>query len=212
MNNGHLPQKDVKTTIPPKRRTEKKDGPMELGQPEGFCRTKASIACVPPHKKSPMAKPTEMMHLTAINRNFRYLKGTIQMGLWYPKDSGFERKALQMPVCPHDTKRSTRTGSSLNFLDIGISIAVKSVFQTLRAPESRMISYPTVSKRHRWTGDKFLRIISRETQKIPNWQTSLRRHYYRESASGNTTPTACALNQMSPETLKELQEESVSPE
>ncbi|GJW08194.1 hypothetical protein Tco_1570617 [Tanacetum coccineum] len=39
------------------------------------------------------AKPTEM-HLTAIKRIFRYLKGTIHMGLWYPKDSGFELKAF----------------------------------------------------------------------------------------------------------------------
>ncbi|GJU49027.1 retrovirus-related pol polyprotein from transposon TNT 1-94 [Tanacetum coccineum] len=42
-----------------------------------------------------VAKPTEM-HLTAIKRIFRYLKGTIHMVLWYPKDSGFELKALQM--------------------------------------------------------------------------------------------------------------------
>ncbi|GJZ13568.1 hypothetical protein Tco_0548798 [Tanacetum coccineum] len=31
-------------------------------------------------------KPTEMAH-TAIKRIFRYLQGTINMGLWYPKDS-----------------------------------------------------------------------------------------------------------------------------
>ncbi|GKA04127.1 gag-pol polyprotein [Tanacetum coccineum] len=40
-----------------------------------------------------LAKPTEM-HLTAIKRIFRYLKGTIHMGLWYPKDAGFELKAF----------------------------------------------------------------------------------------------------------------------
>ncbi|GKB24704.1 hypothetical protein Tco_0864105, partial [Tanacetum coccineum] len=34
------------------------------------------------------------MHLTAIKRIFRYLKGTIHMGLWYPKDSDFELKAF----------------------------------------------------------------------------------------------------------------------
>ncbi|GKA43743.1 hypothetical protein Tco_0736467 [Tanacetum coccineum] len=55
-----------------------------------------------------VAKPTEM-HLTAIKRIFRYLKGTIHMGLWYPKDSGFELKAFadaDYAGC-HDTRRST---------------------------------------------------------------------------------------------------------
>ncbi|GJU88885.1 retrovirus-related pol polyprotein from transposon TNT 1-94 [Tanacetum coccineum] len=49
------------------------------------------------------------MHLTAIKRIFRYLKGTIHMGLWYPKDSGFELKAFadaDYAGC-HDTRRST---------------------------------------------------------------------------------------------------------
>nr|GFA72031.1 hypothetical protein [Tanacetum cinerariifolium] len=39
------------------------------------------------------AKPTEK-HLTAIKRIFRYLKDTIHMGLWYPKDIGFELTAF----------------------------------------------------------------------------------------------------------------------
>nr|GEW21320.1 retrovirus-related Pol polyprotein from transposon TNT 1-94 [Tanacetum cinerariifolium] len=29
-------------------------------------------------------------HLTAVKRIFRYLKDTIHMGLWYPKDTGFK--------------------------------------------------------------------------------------------------------------------------
>nr|GEZ04380.1 retrovirus-related Pol polyprotein from transposon TNT 1-94 [Tanacetum cinerariifolium] len=36
------------------------------------------------------AKPTEK-HLTAIKRIFRYLKDTIHMGLWYPKDTGGDK-------------------------------------------------------------------------------------------------------------------------
>nr|GEX74186.1 retrovirus-related Pol polyprotein from transposon TNT 1-94 [Tanacetum cinerariifolium] len=39
------------------------------------------------------AKPTEK-HLTAVKRIFRYLKYTIHMGLWYPKDTGFELTAF----------------------------------------------------------------------------------------------------------------------
>ncbi|GJU32265.1 retrovirus-related pol polyprotein from transposon TNT 1-94 [Tanacetum coccineum] len=35
------------------------------------------------------AKPTEK-HLKEVKRIFRYLRGTINMGLWYTKDSGFE--------------------------------------------------------------------------------------------------------------------------
>nr|GEW65242.1 putative ribonuclease H-like domain-containing protein [Tanacetum cinerariifolium] len=39
------------------------------------------------------AKPTEK-HLTAVKRIFRYLKDTIHMGLWYPKDTSFELTAF----------------------------------------------------------------------------------------------------------------------
>nr|GEZ37981.1 hypothetical protein [Tanacetum cinerariifolium] len=39
------------------------------------------------------AKPSEK-YLTAVKRIFRYLKDTIHMGLWYPKDTGFELTAF----------------------------------------------------------------------------------------------------------------------
>ncbi|GKA13889.1 retrovirus-related pol polyprotein from transposon TNT 1-94 [Tanacetum coccineum] len=39
------------------------------------------------------AKPTEK-YLSAVKRVFWYLKGTINMGLWYPKETGFELKTF----------------------------------------------------------------------------------------------------------------------
>nr|GEW59318.1 retrovirus-related Pol polyprotein from transposon TNT 1-94 [Tanacetum cinerariifolium] len=46
-----------------------------------------------PNKISKYAKPTEK-HLTAVKQIFRYLKDTINMGLWYPKDTGFKLTAF----------------------------------------------------------------------------------------------------------------------
>ncbi|GKE44308.1 retrovirus-related pol polyprotein from transposon TNT 1-94 [Tanacetum coccineum] len=57
------------------------------------------------------AKPTEK-HLTAVKRIFRYLKDTINMGLWYPKDIGFELTAflnLDYAGCL-DSRKSTSGG------------------------------------------------------------------------------------------------------
>ncbi|GJZ76939.1 retrovirus-related pol polyprotein from transposon TNT 1-94, partial [Tanacetum coccineum] len=39
------------------------------------------------------AKPTKK-HLTVVKRIFRYLKDSINMGRWYPKDTGFELTAF----------------------------------------------------------------------------------------------------------------------
>ncbi|GKF56938.1 hypothetical protein Tco_0170475, partial [Tanacetum coccineum] len=54
------------------------------------------------------AKPTRK-HLTAVKRVFRYLKGTINMGLWYPKDTRFDLTAFADVdyASYQDTKRST---------------------------------------------------------------------------------------------------------
>nr|GFB54707.1 hypothetical protein [Tanacetum cinerariifolium] len=58
------------------------------------------------------AKPTDR-HLQAIKQIFRYLKGTIHMGLWYPKDNGFALTAFadaDYASC-QDTKISTSSSA-----------------------------------------------------------------------------------------------------
>ncbi|GKA28332.1 hypothetical protein Tco_0714500 [Tanacetum coccineum] len=60
------------------------------------------------------ARPTEN-YLKEVKRIFRYLRGTINMGLWYPKDSGFELTAFS--DADHagclDTRKSTSGGIQL---------------------------------------------------------------------------------------------------
>nr|GFA61864.1 copia protein [Tanacetum cinerariifolium] len=60
------------------------------------------------------AQPTEK-HLTAVKRIFRYLKDTIHMGLWYPKDIGFELTAFSDSdhVGCLDSRKSTSGGIQL---------------------------------------------------------------------------------------------------
>nr|GEV39209.1 integrase, catalytic region, zinc finger, CCHC-type, peptidase aspartic, catalytic [Tanacetum cinerariifolium] len=48
---------------------------------------------IDPTRYRRMAKPTDK-HLLAIKRIFKYLKGTIHMGLWYQKESSFTLKAF----------------------------------------------------------------------------------------------------------------------
>ncbi|GJS81369.1 hypothetical protein Tco_0747910 [Tanacetum coccineum] len=57
------------------------------------------------------ARPSEK-HLKEVKRIFRYLRGTINMGLWYPKDSGFELTAFSDAdhVGCLDTRKSTSGG------------------------------------------------------------------------------------------------------
>nr|GEV74662.1 hypothetical protein [Tanacetum cinerariifolium] len=63
------------------------------------------------------ATPTEK-HLHAVNQIFRYLRGTINMGLWYPKDSCIALTAFADAdhVGCQDTRKST--SRSVRLLDI----------------------------------------------------------------------------------------------
>ncbi|GJV00856.1 putative ribonuclease H-like domain-containing protein [Tanacetum coccineum] len=65
-----------------------------------------------------VARPTEK-HLHAVKRIFRYLKGTVNRGLWYPKDSSIALTAFadaDHAGC-QDTRRST-SGSMSKHIDI----------------------------------------------------------------------------------------------
>nr|GEV02171.1 hypothetical protein [Tanacetum cinerariifolium] len=53
----------------------------------------ARFQAKPTEKHLTAAQPTEK-HLTAVKRIFRYLKDTIHMGLWYPKNTDFELTAF----------------------------------------------------------------------------------------------------------------------
>ncbi|GJT57568.1 retrovirus-related pol polyprotein from transposon TNT 1-94 [Tanacetum coccineum] len=80
-----------------------KDHPLEqvIGNPSQSVRTRRQLEtdgemCMfaTSHRaQSYQAKPTEK-HLIAVKRIFRYLKDSINMGLWYPKDTGFELTAF----------------------------------------------------------------------------------------------------------------------
>ncbi|GJS79744.1 hypothetical protein Tco_0729625 [Tanacetum coccineum] len=63
------------------------------------------------------ARPTEK-HLKAVKRIFRYLKNTIHIGLWYPKDTNFKLTAFS--DSDHtgclDTRKSTSGG--IQFLGV----------------------------------------------------------------------------------------------
>ncbi|GKB74722.1 putative RNA-directed DNA polymerase [Tanacetum coccineum] len=82
-------QMDVKTTFLNGLLKEE----VYINQPDGF---------VDPHHPKKVyrlkkalygLKPTKK-HLKEVKRIFRYLKNTIHMGLWYPKDTGFELTAV----------------------------------------------------------------------------------------------------------------------
>ncbi|GJT84937.1 retrovirus-related pol polyprotein from transposon TNT 1-94 [Tanacetum coccineum] len=64
------------------------------------------------------AKPTKK-HLNAVKRILRYLKGTINMGLWYSKDTGISMTAYA--DADHAGCQDTRcsTSGSAQFLDYG---------------------------------------------------------------------------------------------
>nr|GEZ54605.1 hypothetical protein [Tanacetum cinerariifolium] len=88
------------------------------------------------------AKPTEK-HLAAVKRIFRYRKDTIHMGLWYPKDTGFELTAFS--DSDHagclDSRKSTSDGIQFLGGDKLVSLSSKKQDCTLiSAAEAEYVS------------------------------------------------------------------------
>ncbi|GKG41095.1 hypothetical protein Tco_0470307 [Tanacetum coccineum] len=63
------------------------------------------------------AKPTKK-HIEAIKRIFRYLKGTINMGLWYPKDNAMSLTAYAMRIMRDVKIQEEVRREVLSFLEI----------------------------------------------------------------------------------------------
>ncbi|GKF73413.1 hypothetical protein Tco_0219745 [Tanacetum coccineum] len=61
------------------------------------------------------ARPTEK-HLKEVKRIFRYFKNTIHMGLWYPKDIGFELTTFSYPDHTGCLDTRKRTSRGIQFL------------------------------------------------------------------------------------------------
>nr|GEZ45158.1 uncharacterized mitochondrial protein AtMg00810-like [Tanacetum cinerariifolium] len=64
-----------------------------IGTPMATKHLDADLNGTPVDQMKYRTQPTEK-HLTAVKRIFRYLKDTIHMELWYPKDIGFELTAF----------------------------------------------------------------------------------------------------------------------
>ncbi|GJU37736.1 retrovirus-related pol polyprotein from transposon TNT 1-94 [Tanacetum coccineum] len=82
-----------------------------IGTPMATKHLDADLSGTPVDQTKYRTKSTEK-HLTAVKRIFWYLKNTINMGLWYPKDTGF--KLTSFSDSDHagylDSRRSTSGG------------------------------------------------------------------------------------------------------
>nr|GEW86572.1 hypothetical protein [Tanacetum cinerariifolium] len=99
------------------------------------------------------ARPTEK-HLKEVKRIFRYLRGTSNMGLWYPKDSGFELTAFldaNHAGCI-DTRKSTSEG--IQFLgdnNYGVlGVGIKNLLDAVGITVAQVYVNTTLIKKEIW--------------------------------------------------------------
>nr|GEX57794.1 uncharacterized mitochondrial protein AtMg00810-like [Tanacetum cinerariifolium] len=87
------------------------------------------------------ARPTEK-HLKEVKRIFRYLRGTKDMGLWYPKDSGFELIAFldaDHAGCI-DTRKRTSGGIQLLGDKLVSWMSMKEDFTAMSSTEAEYVA------------------------------------------------------------------------
>nr|GEY37647.1 hypothetical protein [Tanacetum cinerariifolium] len=81
------------------------------------------------------SRPTEK-HLKEVKRIFRYLRGTVNMGLWYPKDSSFELTAFSDADHAGCIDSRKRTSGGIQFLGDKTEYQLADMF-TKALPEDR---------------------------------------------------------------------------
>nr|GEV67200.1 hypothetical protein [Tanacetum cinerariifolium] len=99
------------------------------------------------------AQPTEK-HLIAVKRIFWYLKYTIHMGLWYPKDTDFELTAFQIRIMLVVLIR-TRAHMGMTSCDgIGTPMATKHLDADLSGTPVDQTKYRSGDKLVSWSSKK----------------------------------------------------------
>ncbi|GJX86288.1 hypothetical protein Tco_0337062 [Tanacetum coccineum] len=143
--------------------------------------------------------------LHANTRIFRYLKGTIYMGLWYPKDSSFALRAFadaDYAGC-QDTRRSM-SGSAQFLRDKLISWSLKKQKELYNGKHSR--SKQNIDIRHHFIKEQVenrvveVYFVEMKYQLADIFTKALPRERF------ELLLPLLGMKQMSPETLKELQE------
>nr|GEU72679.1 uncharacterized mitochondrial protein AtMg00810-like [Tanacetum cinerariifolium] len=111
------------------------------------------------------AKPIEM-HLNAVKRIFLYLKGTINMGLWYSKDIG-----MSLTACAdvdHTGCQDTRHGTSGSDEFLGDKLVI--IRDTTRAQQKALDDELVAPANHLKIGKCNLRLSSSLSSKEPTFQ------------------------------------------
>nr|GEU65106.1 hypothetical protein [Tanacetum cinerariifolium] len=117
------------------------------------------------------AKPTEK-HLNAVKWIFRYLKGTINMGLWYSKDTGMSLIAYAYAdhTGCHDTRRST-SGSAQFLATFNIQEKSTSIIMSSITAQQTKIDLKLITKEKRLKIRKCNRRLNPgKTQREPTFQ------------------------------------------